>query len=207
MGATEGEATSTFAMNLSLAVAAGQPVFGYFPCKAGPVLHLALRDTKRQLNRRLEKTKLAENAIFATEWPTVKAGGLDNIADWLHRHNGTLVVVDMFMDLADSPTYFNTWDPVNRDLWQLQDHAKAVNATILFVHHVTKRRHKNPFDTLRGGYGLQNAADTLAILQQYAGNEATLSFVGRSMQAEYKMSFNLQQGLWTCHGPTGGDHV
>src|SRR4029078_290665 len=67
--------------------------------ETGDVLLLALEDTRRRLQSRLE-TMLGENIApdrlhIATQWPRADEGGLTELENWISSHPDTrLIVID-----------------------------------------------------------------------------------------------------------------
>ncbi|MBY0527704.1 MAG: helicase RepA family protein [Gemmataceae bacterium] len=80
---------SWMALNISIAIASGDVALGGIPVDTGPVLYLALEDTKRRLQSRLAKllgtgdVAAPADLTMAVQWARQDKGGLADIADWL----------------------------------------------------------------------------------------------------------------------------
>ena len=83
---------SWLALNIALAVATGGTALGSIHVEQGDVLYLALEDTKKRLQGRLDKLLHRQNAAaperltFATLWPRQDKGGLAALTEWLESH-------------------------------------------------------------------------------------------------------------------------
>ena len=76
-------------LDIGIAVAAGRYCLGESKCEQGDVLYLALEDNERRLQRRITKilgafsTEWPTEFQYATEWPRVNEGGVEEIRKWI----------------------------------------------------------------------------------------------------------------------------
>jgi len=92
---------SWLALGVAVAVATGGIALGRIPVEPGEVLYLALEDTQRRLQKRLQRVLPADcgqpsgRLHFVTEWPRLHAGGVERFERWLTDHPETrLVIID-----------------------------------------------------------------------------------------------------------------
>ena len=91
------------ALNLALAVAAGEPVLGGPPCEQGDVLYLALEDNRRRLKDRInivrpfsKKRAGLDRLRLQTEAPRIDAGLIDELERWRKSaKNPRMIVIDV----------------------------------------------------------------------------------------------------------------
>jgi hypothetical protein len=200
---------SWLALGLSLAIASGGKALGSIAVEPGPVLYLALEDTGRRLQARLEKVlrqgqPWPEGLTLAVECPALPEGGAEQIGGWLARHpDARLVVVDVFerirgRGLSQQSAYSADYAAVKT----AKTIADYFGVAMVLVHHVRKAAADDFTDLISGTNGLAAAADTIAVLKRARGDvDGTLHVVGRDVEEnEYAMRFAADLSAWQILG-------
>jgi hypothetical protein len=206
---------SWLVLDIAIAIAAGRFTLGELKPVPGDVLHLALEDGRRRLQRRI--TKLLPTFLgswpagmeIATEWPRADQGGLDEIEQWLVKAKSPhLVVIDTLAQFRRLPStnkqpgYLDDYAAISG----LQKLANKYNVGIIIVHHDRKAEADDVFDTVSGTLGLTGAADTILIMKRQTGG-VTLHVRGRDVEeAELALQFNKETCRWTILGTATDIH-
>jgi RecA-family ATPase len=197
---------SWLALQLAVAVAFGDDWLGE-KCEKGAVLYLALEDSKRRLQSRLQK--ILDHRIYpptlhmATECPRLDEGGLDRISTWLKAHpDARLVVIDTLAKVK--PRRKKNGDVYAEDSAagaQLQKLAFEHRAALLVVTHTRKAPTEDFLEEVSGTLGLTGAADSVLVLKRdRQAAEGTLSLTGRDIEErELALAFTSRD-LWTLVG-------
>jgi hypothetical protein len=197
---------SWLVLDLAIATAAGRFTLGDLKPSQGAVLYLALEDSERRLQRRMDKLLLGEwpeELEFATEWPRADQGGLADIEEWIKaRPNARLVIVDTlahFRPLAPGKSQSGYQDDYGA-LAPLQKLAGKYGVAIVVVHHDRKMEAEDVFDTISGTLGLTGAVDTMLVMKRQGVN-VTLHVRGRDIEeAEKAIQFSKDTCKWAIIG-------
>jgi RecA-family ATPase len=93
---------SWLALGVDLAIGCGGLALGSIPVKAGDVLYLALEDTPRRLQQRLNILLASlpdlppgslDRIHFVTEWPRMGMGGIEDLSLYVSAHPGLRLIV------------------------------------------------------------------------------------------------------------------
>lgn len=196
---------SWLSLAIGYAVSVGGAVLSKIRVPEYDVLYLALEDTPRRLQSRLEKigATRSERLHVALEWKP----GADGI-DWLHRWmekapDTKLVIVDTWGRWAASRDG-NDYAEVTAQAAALKSVADQYDISILAVHHTRKAEVSDYLEATLGSTGLAAAADSTLVLRRGRGNRAaTLSVTGRDIEeAEYVLHFDSTTGTWALQGTT-----
>jgi hypothetical protein len=198
---------SWIAMNISLAVASGQPILGRDPGDAGDVLHLALEDGPRRLQDRL-RMMLAGGVAptrlsFATSCPTLDSGGVDAIKAWAASvTNPRLIVVDVFQRIrgksSDGKRLYADDYAAALPLKSIADH---FSLALIAVTHCRKSDADNdPLDAVSATTGLTGAADTILILDRDRDGTSLYARGRDTEEADLALKFDPRKGLWSALG-------
>jgi hypothetical protein len=201
---------SWWALDQCLGCAIGRMTLGKLTPMQGDVLYLALEDSKRRLQRRLDKLL----PTFSGEWPErlklvplggwrrADQGGLDDIEAWCHLvPRPVLIVIDTlerFRKPANgkSPLYSTDYEAISG----LQRIASKYQVAIVVLHHDRKSDADDAFDTVSGTLGLTGAADTILIIKRRP-NGVVLYARGRDIEeSETAMQFDKATCQWTILG-------
>jgi hypothetical protein len=198
---------SWLALMLGWAVAAGLEVDGR-PAWQGKVLYLALEDTQRRLQGRLNKLKerlgwiAPETLILHTLWPRADKGGLTFIREWLDDNKNEsprLVIIDTLAKFREEQkgsgnSYADDYKAIGH-LKQLIDQYEVAS---LMLHHTRKLKSEDPFDEISGTLAITGAADSIWMLDTTKkGADANLYITGRDLpDATISMKFEANFGRW-----------
>jgi hypothetical protein len=207
---------SWLALDVAVACASDRSVLGSLKPVHGDVLNLALEDSKRRLQRRLDKRlspfrgEWPKRLRFAPmgEWRRADQGGLEDIEAWCNSvTKPVLVVIDTlerFRKPADGRQQLYAAD--TQAIASLQKIAIKCSIAILVLHHDRKAEADDPFDTVSGTLGLTGAADTILILKrQNAG--VVLHARGRDIEeSETALQFDKATCRWSILGEASAVH-
>jgi hypothetical protein len=197
---------SWLVLDLAIATAAGRFTLGSLKPSPGAVLYLALEDSERRLQRRMDKLLIGEwpeQLEFATEWRRADQGGLADIEEWIKAHpDARLVIIDTlahFRPQASGKSQSGYLDDYAA-LAPLQNLAGKYGVAIIVVHHDRKMEAEDVFDTISGTLGLSGAVDTMLVMKRQSGN-VTLHVRGRDIEeAEKAIQFSKDTCRWTIVG-------
>jgi hypothetical protein len=203
---------SWLALGVAVSVATGGMALGRISVDPGEVLYLALEDSQRRLQRRLQcvmPPKCGQptgQLHFVTEWPRLHLGGAERLEAWLTSYpNCRLVIVDTLEKIrprnssADRNLY--TADYLIGDL--LTPLSKQHGVSILIIHHTRKAVADDPLDLVSGTLGLTGSVDGVMVLRRERGQaDAFLYVTGRDIEEEkdYAMSWDAKTTTWTIQG-------
>lgn len=199
---------SWFALAIALAIASGGVALGSVRVQGGHVLYLALEDTKRRLQDRLQKllgmSPAPETLTLATAWQRTDRGGLEAIEAWLASHpDARLVVIDSFKKIRPGRGRgASLYDEDYEAIEGLKAVADKFGVAILVIHHLRKLDAEDPVDTVSGTLGLTGAADGILVLMRQRGRaDATLFITGRDVdEQELALSWDGQIAAWSIVG-------
>ena len=207
-----GKSWMTF--NFGIAVAEGGIVLNEIPVEDGDVLILALEDTNRRLQSRMQRMMGSEpwpaRLWLETTWPRLTEGGLEALDSWLGVHPlCRLVVVDTLARFKAPPAPGSKRGDIYAEDYAmgegLQRLAGQHNVAIWAVTHYNKGIHEDPLNAVTGSTGLTGVVDTVVMLDRPRGSkgqsEATLRITGRDVEeVEYAVQFDGALGRWTILG-------
>lgn len=201
-------------MALAFGIAIASPdgmALGSLKVEQGEVLYLALEDTERRLQRRLNKLLKGAPAPpdlhLWTEWDRTNQGGLARLRLWLKDHpRCRLVIVDTFAKIrSPQRTNANLYEDDYQEASALKGVADEACASMLALHHVAKRQTDDPVEAVSGSFGLTGAADATIVLKRQRGkNDGTLYVTGRDVEEnEFAIEWSPELGTWTMLGEAG----
>jgi lambda repressor-like predicted transcriptional regulator len=192
---------SWMALDICLAAAADRSALGAIKPLHGDVLYLALEDSHRRLQRRIEKMLDAEPGAcwpqrfkLAAHWRRLDDGGLDDLAAWCRSvPHPVLICIDTLAKIRPRRKRGKTAVQVTDDevIAELQTFANAQRIAIVLVHH--DRRSGD-------AVGLAAAADGILRIRRAAAG-TTLHARGRDIaEADFAMRFDSATCRWTLLG-------
>ena len=195
---------SIMANNISLAISLGGKALSKTDVDQGSVIYLALEDTGRRLQNRLqtmlawENSPMPDKLTFFTEFPKMGDGGLTLLEKEMEsRKDLRLVVIDTFALFRPRPKgsngagYQEDYDHAHR----IKKLADKYQVGILLIHHLRKMEAEDVFDQMSGTLGLPGAADgLLALVKKNSDN--TLHVKGRDIE-EVQYAVKLETSILT----------
>ena len=212
---------SWLALGVAVAVATGGVALGKIPVEPGEVLYLALEDTQRRLQRRLQCVLPPEGGQpsgrlhFVTEWPRLHAGGVERLERWLTDHpEARLVIIDTLEKVrphtASLDRSMYTADYLIGD--RLTPLSKKFAIALVIVHHTRKATADDPVELVSGTLGLTGGVDGVMVLRRQRGQaDAFLYVTGKDVEEEkdYALNWDAKTTTWAIKGDardyTGSD--
>jgi hypothetical protein len=196
-------------LNIALAIALGGMALGKIRVQQGGVLYLALEDSERRMQERLEMVLKGEHAPdslrFAFDWLALADGGGEDLRSTIDSWpECRLVIIDVLARLRSPIT--NRTDPYMADyllIEKLKRIADDTHTPMVVVHHTRKASAADYIDQVSGTAGLAGAADTVLVLKRSRSEAgAELSVTGRDIEEQaLALSFSPEIGTWTMVGP------
>lgn len=198
---------SWLALDFAIAAASGGNAVGTVPCKAGPVLYLAMEDTDRRLQERmravLQGAEPPDDLEYATEWRRMDNGGVEDLRMWLQsrsKHDARLVIIDTFQKLRgakkrDAGVYEDDYSQMG----EFKKLADEYTVPVMVLTHENKAGNEDPVMAVSGTAGLTGAADTIMVLRRESRTDpnAVLSITGRDVIGdEIALQQDMQTGKW-----------
>jgi hypothetical protein len=195
---------SWLALSMAVGVASGGAVLGKIPVQKQGVLYLALEDSPRRLQDRMNKLNMGypENLHFFTEWKTGVAG----LKSYLQQRSEIkLCIIDtwgIFSPHRDQ----NDYSESTMRAHELKAVADELGVSILLIHHAKKGGNYGDggdwLDSILGSTGLAGAVDSIILLKRKRGEEkAELLATGRDiLEKDMILSFDLDCGGWIIEG-------
>jgi hypothetical protein len=156
---------STFARNLALAVARGEPFLGV-ATRQGGVVYLALEERPEEIRADFAALGVAdgEEPIWIHAAPT-PAEGMLALVELVRERKPRLVVIDPLFRLArvkDEKAYAETYAA----LGPLIDVARETSTHVLLLHHAPKGQKADAIDAPLGSTAFGGAVCTLVVLKR-----------------------------------------
>ncbi len=200
---------SWMGLQLAIAVCLGQDFLGR-ECEKGPVLYLALEDSKRRAQVRIRKvlghTTHPETLHVAFSCPRLNAGGVTQISEWLAVHpDARLVIIDTLARVK--PQRGKNADVYAEDSAagdQLQKLAIDSRVSLLVLTHTRKAEADDFLAEVTGSLGLTGSADSVLVLKRPRGEgEGVLKVTGRDIEEQEIAVLFTQENLWVNSGSGG----
>lgn len=200
-------------LDLALQVASGGKVFGKILVEKGHVLYLALEDSKRRLQKRmnilLEDKEPPANLQLVdatTGWKTLNKGGLEMLEKTIQEHPDIkMIAIDTLQKIKPiGQRQNNAYENDYAAIGDLQKLATKHNISIILLHHLRKSISKDGdiFDEVSGSLGLTGASDTVIVIKRKRNsNDAILALSGRDiLERELAIYFDKQTCRWSVIG-------
>jgi hypothetical protein len=195
-------------LDICLAAASNRFTLGDIKPVQGDVLYLALEDSERRLQSRIDKllptfgAEWPDRLTINTKWRRIDQGGIDDLKEWCDSvKKPVLVVVDVFAKVRPANSKSKQlYEADYEAVGMLQAFATERGIAVVLVHHDRKMEAHDPFDTVSGSHGITGAADTILIIKRTAAG-ITLYARGRDIEeAELAVQFNRNSCRWTILG-------
>ncbi len=199
---------SWLALDFALAAAAGTNALGTIPCKAGPVLYLALEDTDRRLHARirsvLQGAEVPDQLDLKWEWQRADNGGLTMLRDWLNTRTkanpARLVIIDTLQKVrGERHRSAGIYEDDYKAVGEFKKLADEYTVPIMILTHENKVGNADHVMAVSGTAGLTGAADTIISLNRTSRTDptATLAITGRDVIGdEIAIQQDMETGKW-----------
>lgn len=214
---------SWLCLGLGLAVAVGGRALGKIEVERAGALYLALEDSPKRLQGRLEQlvqsqgenpkavTPPAQLYLTTEVWPRLEEGGkgegLELLEIYLEQHpNVRLVMIDTLARLrprsVSGRSSMGLYDMDYSALEGLQALAGRRGVCILVVHHLRKMAATDPLDLVSGSTGLTAGVDTILVLRRSRGmSDGELFITGRDVEEqELALKWDAPTASWVLLG-------
>lgn len=191
---------SWLVLSLCLHIARGEPFWG-MSVKKGVVLYLALEDTQRRLQDRIQSMEIepSRDLYLAVNCHPLGDKLEQELVNFCKAYPDTcLIVIDTFQKIRAQGrelSYANDYQEVSR----LKNLADQLNVCILLVHHTRKQGDADYMNEISGTNGIAGSADTLMVIKKENRTEgkAMLSCTGRDIEdREMELSFDRSACMW-----------
>ena len=192
---------SWLALNIGVAASLGGRVLGEIQVDKMPVLYLALEDSQRRLQTRLNMVGSlpSKDLYLETRWERGEEG-LKKLVKWMKDYPQTrLIIIDTLarfrgISLANG----NQYDPDYRAIAKIKEIADQFEISILLIHHTRKSASDDYVEEVSGTFGLTGAADTVLRLKRGRGRaDAELSATGRDIE-ERDIALEFRNNIGWC---------
>jgi len=203
---------SWLALNLGLAIAQGGTALGLFNANANKVLYIPYEDNYRRLKDRINKIMCVEyqreapvNLVYPNDcdFPKLNDTGLETLKKILDEDDSIKFVVIDTLGRAIVRSNKRNANPYQDEYdfgAALQKIAIQKCISILLVHHTTKAKYDDIYDSVLGTTGLTASPDLLMMLYKDQ-NKYMLSLTGRDIEEkDYVMDFD--DCLWNVDSET-----
>jgi hypothetical protein len=209
---------SWLAYDLCIACTTERHTLGNIKPAQGSALYLALEDSKRRLQRRMDKLlptfggTWPERLTLKAEWRRLHEGGIDDIRAWHADTKKTggkpiLVVVDVLAKVRKPVGNRPLYEADFGALADLTNLANELGLAIVVLHHTRKMAADDLMETVSGSYGISGAVDTILVMA-IKPNGAVLDVRGRDVEsAELAIQFDKHTCRWRVLGDAAEIHV
>lgn len=194
---------------LGLCASAGRPFLG-FQTNRCRCLYLALEDSERRLQARLERLLNGEpapdNFDIVTRAPMLNSGLLEVLENYVKQYPDTrLVIIDTLAKVrAGTVSSSNAYAADYADMTSLKNFADAHGICLLLVHHLRKMNDgSDVFNRISGTNGIFGAADTALVLsrEHRDDTDTVLSISGRDVNLDdLSLTFDKESCRWERQG-------
>ncbi len=209
---------SWFAYDLCIGCTSDRYILGNIKPAQGNVLYLALEDSKRRLQRRMDKllptfgAKWPSKLTIKTEWKRLHDGGLDDIRAW-HADiragggNPIMVAIDVLAMVRKPVGNRQLYEADYEALAGLTKLAHELGIAIVVLHHTRKMASDDLMETVSGSYGVSGAVDTILVMANKASG-SVLDIKGRDVESrELAIEFQKESCRWRILGTAAEVHV
>jgi replicative DNA helicase len=198
---------SWFVLNLAIATSMGNRFLGTLKSEKTETLYLALEDSERRLQERLEKLQAPTtltNLKITTQWRDGYIGLESYLAS--HRTVG-LVIIDTLVRFANIED-MNDYSITTKAMSRLKQIADTLNIAIVVIHHAKKMGKGSSgtdwMEATLGSTGLTGTTDSILYINRRSRSkpDAALYVTGRdTADIIYKIKLDFDVGSWVIDGP------
>jgi hypothetical protein len=200
---------SWMALGMALSVADGTKVLNKFSSVKSTVLYIALEDSNRRMQNRInnilgtENTKLFPNNLLILhndiEFPKLNDGGLEALNILVNNYKDLrFIIIDTLgrSIKVDQSKYKNIYLSDYELMSKIQKFALEKRIAVLLIHHTKKGKEDNLFDEILGTTCMTGALDSMLMIKK-SGGKSYLHFTGRDIiDGEYLIEFDQAGFIW-----------
>ncbi len=181
---------SFFVAQIGYKVSKGEPLWTGFDVRAGAVIYFSLEDTKARIQKRMADmfgVEGSDDFYIITADDIEDIGNLEASLEWQLEllfkkiKNLRLVIIDTLQKIRGKrgSSYNNDYDTIGR----LKKIADKYSICILIVHHTTKKKTMDSFESISGSNGLLGCADGAFVMEKESRRSlrAFIEVVGRDI--------------------------
>jgi RecA-family ATPase len=216
LAAAPGTGKTWMLLQWALAVASGGKVFGHVDVTHGPVLFLALEDTKASLQERiklLQYERIPDGFYYSTMdagWSPLDDGGLHQLENALIATRPALVIIDTLTSISpDIKPGGNPYRAEYQSYLPVRALAEEYDCAIIGAWHFNKASKANVMEMTSGTMGLPAVSvNRIGLLREQDGGQARLkSHSKRGKDADWALSFDTTTGQWAYLGEYAENQV
>lgn len=209
LGGKPKKGKSVLALNILLAVTSTMPMFEGTEIEKGSAIYLALEDTPKRLQDRINKMKggaewVGELSVFPQMTFPRMPEGLARLENEIKKHGDLrLVVIDTWGRFqAPESGKRDPYEVSVEEFGKVKALADKYHISILIIHHLKKEKTEDIVDSFIGTIGRVGTADTLlALVRKGQELDATLHIEGRDVESQdLALQFNPAVLTWRVVG-------
>lgn len=202
---------TTLMVEICHAVSTGRPALGHYAVTQGPVLYWLADEPNvsrfAEAWRIVSRGEKIENFHLCTTHQHLYPDGIINLHKAVKEFQPVLIVVDSYTTIR-TPRTKNT-DFVKaeyEDMRRLSDLAAETGSAINLIHHQSKAKQTDPFDSVAGSYAMGAGADGRMVVEKLEDTERLVRIDGRDLDAfEFVYARGADQRLFrVIDGPAAG---
>ena len=205
---------SWLALDMSNCVANGSNFWSY-PTTQGEVLYLALEDTAKRSQERLNKLApicdidSPTDIHFVYKVQKLGSGLAEQINSFLDEYPQTrLIVIDTLQYIRNTGKFTGTYSGDYRDIDALRSIIGNRKLSVLLITHNHKSDEADPVNRVIGSAGLTGAVDGIFVLEKNKriGNMAKLTIANRDTESyQFELRFDKTNCHWQFVAETGAE--
>jgi hypothetical protein len=211
LAAAPGAGKTWMLLQWALAISSGGYVFGHIKVNSGPVLFLALEDTKASLQERIRMLgheRIPDIFYYSTMeagWAPLDDGGLQQLENAILATRPALVVIDTLTSVSpNSKPGGNPYRAEYQSYVPVRELAEEYSCAIIGAWHFAKGSRNSVMEQTSGTMGLPAVSvNRIGLVREPDSSEARIkSHSKRGKEADWALSFDMTTGQWAYQGET-----
>lgn len=202
---------SWFALNAFLSIANGDKCLGHLKTQQSAVAYLALEDSERRLQDRINDIlsanphqRIPEQAKFAKGIKKLEEGGIEQIYDYINKNPHLKLIIIDTLQRVRKTSGGNSYQVDTELLAQLHKIYLDRGVSIMVIHHTRKNQISDDWlNDISGSQGIAGVCDTIIGLKKNRfESEGVLMVTGRDIREEKELTvrFNSLTYNWELLG-------
>jgi hypothetical protein len=211
LAAAPGAGKTWMLLQWALAISSGGYVFGHIKVNSGPVLFLALEDTKASLQERIRMLgheRIPDIFYYSTMeagWAPLDDGGLHQLENAILATRPALVVIDTLTSVSpNSKPGGNPYRAEYQSYIPVRELAEEYGCAIIGAWHFAKGSRNSVMEQTSGTMGLPAVSvNRIGLVREPDSSDARIkSHSKRGKEADWALSFDMTTGQWAYQGET-----